>query len=322
MAFNVGPIEHLHHVRLHPGPGPRSPVAAGETADEVARKMFDRGGFTCFARLPQEIQNMIWKATFEPRTFRAWGYNLHKQREKAPFWCLEIEAKPSRAYHIPAFRVCRRSRDLALAAYGSPCNDSSAPPQPDLDNPVPFHPDLDTLEVLGCYLDNYRKMVEFGPLVSRDASEQDGVEYVSLIHRNTRIERGGSWAERVHQSQDEESDRDPPRHWVCTYRQFKRAKNVVLCHDARSERTLHIIATWGRAMLPNVETLTVRSYIGESLEPAEEKQQRVWLSRAIKPFMDGIARGTVWPRMRTVDFTRQHAPKRDPEGLAEPIFFH
>ena len=75
-------------------------------------------------------------------------------------------------------------------------------------------------------------------------------------------------------------------------------------------------------MLPNVETLTVRSYVGESLEPAEEKQQRVWLSKTIKPLMHGITRGAVWPRVRTVDFTRQRAPKRDPEGLTEPIFFH
>lgn len=216
-----------------------------------------------------------------------------------------IESKPS----IPAFSVCRRSRDLALATYGTP-SDS---------NPVPFHPELDTVEVLGYgFSRRSGSRLEIGPLISRDASGEGRLEYVSLIHHENPMASGSWWAERVYTRQERSAN--PPRHWISSPT-FERARNVVLCHKTWSPATLPGIVRRARDLLPNVETLTLRAYFREMPEapkhtpkydlenrPQDHKLDCLLLGNAIRNIMAWLQRPDFWPPVRTVDFTRQRAP--------------
>ncbi|MBE3049507.1 hypothetical protein IMZ48_44810, partial [Candidatus Bathyarchaeota archaeon] len=175
IASNVGHIEHLHHIRL---PLVSSdPEAVGEITDTVANKIYARGvaEFANFSRLPLELQDKVWRATFEPRTVRAIGYS--GLPPPAPLSLL-LESDPLHVKYLPAFSVCRRSRAVALATYG-PILD---------DNTTSFHPDLDTIEVVWL-----RGMTPDCPsFVSRYASMRNGVESLIMPTGFWRMLRYGS----------------------------------------------------------------------------------------------------------------------------------
>lgn len=70
-SLNVGHVEHVHQIRL---PLASSDDAAiEEAADEATRMIYESDNvFAYFWRLPVEVQTLVWEATLELKTFRAW----------------------------------------------------------------------------------------------------------------------------------------------------------------------------------------------------------------------------------------------------------
>lgn len=310
MVLNVGPIEHVHRIRLPLASS--DDLAIQSAADEAARKTFTQEGpkFAYFPRLPPEVQTMIWEATLEPRTFRAWGYTespkalgyqghyLWNSMDRR--WLL-VECSPFRQAHIPLYGVCRLSRALALSTYGTPYPTGEG-------THVFLHPDLDTIEVLGHSCHVFEGKDTMWPFVSRDASKDRGIEDVTVKMVNPACDELPIYWGRQALSPSHDAPADSRADWLILGVPLDRAKRVVLCHDPRAPFRLNEIADWAGAMLPNVEELTLRSHI-DPLEdyphahaPAQER-----MGQYVGRMMLAHKRGR-WPRLRTIDFTRQSVP--------------
>ena len=53
----------------------------------------------------------------------------------------------------------------------------------------------------------------------------------------------------------------PQKNWPAYTAPFKNAKNVVLCYDPRSETPFSETMDFAQIMLPDVEVLTMRTYL-------------------------------------------------------------
>lgn len=297
----VGNVEHFHRVHL--------PLGAKDAGEAVARKIFALGPqFIHFPELPLEVQDMIWEASLEPRVFRAWGYTREDPwgggawRPENPEHWLVLECSVPRWKHLAVYSVCRRSRALALAVYGP-----AAP-----DNAPLFHPGLDTVEVLGLGAGSFDGGgVGISNAVSRNASEDRGIE-------DLRVQLGEPVGGVVvpgrrvyHADQTAHNGRKPlssRAKWMLIGMPFRKARRVVLCHDTRYPRELDRISEWAGHMLPDTEEITVRSYVGD-LGRTERgaRQMGVEVDRMMRAHEEGR-----WPRLRTVDFTRQSVPSLQP----------
>lgn len=67
-------------------------------------------------------------------------------------------------------------------------------------------------------------------------------------------------------------------------------------------------------MLPNVEALTVRTYVRELLEEAsEDDRNRRLAGNYVKWLVTMLGYSYFWPGVKTADFTRQCAPRKGPD---------
>lgn len=152
MALNVGHVEHVISVDL-PLVSDDNSETLEDITDDMARRAFDIGNneFSKCPWFPMEIQDMVWKATIQPRTVRAiaqieeteaeWDeleWNEVWYYQSLGRWIIH-ERNPLHVKHFPIYSVCRRSRAVALATFGHPIDN----------NTTLFHPDLDMLELVG-----------------------------------------------------------------------------------------------------------------------------------------------------------------------------
>ena len=304
MSLNIGPIEHVHAIhRVQLTPGPDNDAAAiNARVDEVVRRTFGLGGgeFSLFSRLPLEIQDMIWEAALEPRTLRAWGCRtlVHPQdaeRQSAGSDWLMVECGRDRQSYIPLYAVCQRSRAVAVGSYGLPSRD----------NPVPFNPALDTLEVLG---HDYTETKDLPAkqrvaLVAAREAGVGGIDENVVSRFRTTCDSGGNtyyWAKQLH------GRLGPPRWWAVLPAPFIRARSVVLCHHARAHGGLRLISDWAGAMFPDLEEVTVRTYVGDIRGSEGGEWHRECLRSSAHALM--LEGGKSWPKLRTLNFTRQCLP--------------
>lgn len=334
MALNVGHVEHVHQIRFPLASS--DPEAIKEIAEDVARKVYAQGNgeFARFPRLPSEIQDMIWKATIEPRTVRAIGYSKavdsgaesdsepeHFGPEPPLNSYLALECNALHVRLVPAYSVCRRSRAVALATYG-----------PLLDNnTTPFHPDLDTIELVRCFPLNWCE-ADAPRAISRYASEQGRIDFVKLPQKLVRTMRNewestltgfvkSTWSVKDQPLYFKEAiDKKGPhdlrpwrRQWALSQVPLVAAKNVVLCHQSGHFCMLEQTCLWASVMLPNTEALTIRTNVGDMRsqvlhagdEWAQSRLSETFSSMILKHKEEGC-----WPKLKTIDFTRQCVPLR------------
>lgn len=312
MALNVGPVEHLLSVDI-PLASDDDEEILEDIADEAARRTFflGNGEFSKFPNCPMEIQDMIWKATIEPRTVRAIGYFEDSEVDWIGFWddqpplkhWIVHECNPLHVKYLPIYSVCRRSRAVALAIFGQPLGN----------NTTLFHSHLDTVELVGWCSTNFPDG-EMRPTVSRYASEQGGVETVKLPleimevmtpaqHWNA---ENGTVYFNEQAGKDFRRTRKPSRQWALSGLPFVRARNVVLCHDLSFPAELCVASYWAAAMVPNVEVLTIRTYSQNAIydNGYEQKIFQDSLCDSLHTLMLKHREG-YWPKLKTVQFTRQ-----------------
>lgn len=316
VAPHVGHVEHVHRIRFPPVDNDDSVIKA--VADEVARKTFpqERPKFTYFPRLPPEIQTMIWEATLEPKTFRAWAYSDepavpdypggHNDDPLERRWIL-VECDPYRWAQIPLFYVCRLSRALALSTYGTP--------GPAFEGNFPiFHRDLDTIEVLGHSPGGYEIKWGMYPLISRESSDIYGIESVLV-----RVRKAVSWQKSIffghpiHGYENETPVRSRQDWLILGMHQLNKPRRVVLCHDLRVASRLTDIVEWAHIVFPDIECLELRAYI-DPLEgdPGAYTRERDRMARYVNQMMHMRKTEGGWRKLRTVDFTRQAVPETRP----------
>lgn len=291
MTLSTTAPEHVHRVRL--------PVASAEdAAEEVAFKTFAQGGgrFTFFPRLPAEIQDMIWKATIEPKTFRAW--TVKEEMEEGLEWLL-VECTHYRRTHIPISRVCRRSRAIAVQTYGVPSQD----------NPILFSPRLDTVFIHGHEgVDSFDEkfwLTYESPEASDDAPGPVVELSTAELMPESRAEHGALkplyWLE----------EHDllglrivPVRYWVAFRTPFERARNVVL---SGKPSCLYAAAAAASTLLPNIEELTIRACLSRKGQRRVEQDMARWKDIVKRIICLSQTEGW-WPRLGAIDFERQSLP--------------
>lgn len=69
--------------------------------------------------------------------------------------------------------MCRLSRKRTFSTYGALHSNGDG-------NIIPFHPDLDTIEVLGHGCIKFNSIASMGPLICHEPSEDRGIEDVTV----------------------------------------------------------------------------------------------------------------------------------------------
>ena len=315
--LNVGRVEPVLRLNL---PATRNyPLGwARDIGDMVADKVFGLGvgEFCNFPRLPLEVQDMIWEATFEPRTVRAIGYSEYTPtNEETEIYLHDVPAKhslvvecnPLHVRCLSIYSVCRRSRAVAMAMYGPLLNNHT----------VPFHPDLDTVELVGYHSINHQN-THITPFASRYPSEQGGTGSVTLPQDLVlMLDNTDDWSTqdgRIYQQVEPNDNANKlrslglwARQWAFCGVPFERAKKVVVCHDAGTRDSLEEVLVGASVTLPNVEVLTIRSYVENMQLKAVDDHilyNRMILGEKISWMFERHEEGC-WPRLKTIDFTRQ-----------------
>ena len=327
--LNVGRVEHVHSISLPLASS--EPEAVGKLAEGVTLKVFAQGGaeFANFLRLPLEVQDMIWKATFEPRTVRAIGYSVFPgdlpwddyevwdsfnddQKLQPSRHCLLLECSRLHVRHLTTYGVCRRSREVALATYGPLLGN----------NTTPFHSDLDTIELLA-WRPAHTENSDITTSISRYASEQGGMESVTLPPEFLQmmapdsiltIEDGPVYFEEQGKSLHPRPYFPPySRRWQWAFfgMPFESARNVVLCLNPYTYWK-DGICPWANTMFPNAESLTMHTYVKNiGLETStwgntemDRDVYQAFLNQTFESMILKHKEGS-WPRLKTIGFTRQ-----------------
>lgn len=142
-------------------------------------------------------------------------------------WLL-IECNPERQSYIPLYSVCRLSRAVVLSKYGtrSAVREETFPL---------LHPELDTIEVLGHDCRTLESRVSMYPVVSRDTSENLGIEDLTVKLDGPAVsdEVPVYCAHQPCSNNVSEPVGDQEK-WLVFGMPLERARRVVLCHDPRA----------------------------------------------------------------------------------------
>ncbi|SPO06116.1 uncharacterized protein DNG_08805 [Cephalotrichum gorgonifer] len=302
MAAPDQSVEHVRRLTL-PLVSDDASAIANIVSEALYATIIKEEGFAYFPRLPGELQDIIWQFAFKSRTFRAWSHTIETGQSTHHQLILESDRLWRR--HIPHYEICRRSRALAVSAYGLPGDD----------NPIPFHRSLDVIELLGSSNDRSileRQMYRLSPVIPRVSSWDVGAESLVLRSRAEEVSTEALmgmnyfWVDQVDSTSAPAHGAGAcakPASWCVFNSPFERAGQAVLCYYWNGMESLYIVG-WAAYMLPNLAALALRSYFNELtllLSKEREMQPVLYLKKRLE---EVVSRKT-WPRLKNIDFTRQ-----------------